>query len=212
MGLLAGHGLTHHLLRAARLWRCLSSSSSYAITMAATPIKMLKWARCASNSRLLIIVTTAGMTGASKVTDFLYLRPYLAGKLTITARSPAGGRQITWRWATNFSTSAGDRQDPWRSSAGALPVAVQSPDGDRQVIADPVIRAVQGHQNRPTSYRSRKIGIRQKSGKNRAVIAGFIIFWDVGLTQHRETSVRYLSLPVQWQLSWSSLHLDMLSP
>ena len=80
-----------------------------------------------------------------------------------------------------FSTSARDRRDPWRSSAGALAVAggqspgkmaiwgllrsvtVQSPAGDRQVIADTVIRAVQGHQNRAASYRCGNLKIRQKS-------------------------------------------------
>ena len=121
-----------------------ASSSSYSITMAATPIRMLKWASRWLNSRLLSIATTAGMTGESKVTNFLYLRPYLAGKLTITAWSPNGDRQITRGWSTDNrpisrhqpeidGTPGGHRWEPW-----------WSPAGDRQVIADRVIRAVQG--------------------------------------------------------------------
>ena len=103
MGLLESHGLTHHLLRvaSARWRRRLSSSSSCSsITMAATPIKMLKWASCCSNSRLPSIVTTAEMTGGRKVTDF-YTCAHIWGEgaddLTIAMRSPAGGRQITQR-------------------------------------------------------------------------------------------------------------------
>ena len=121
MGLLASHGLTHHLLHAARLRRCLSSSSSYSITMAATPIKMLKWARCASNSHLLSIVTTAGMTGASKVTDFLYLHPYLAGKLTITCPWPPDHLTVI-HWFLDIS---------WRSP-GPPAVIGRSPGGGRR--------------------------------------------------------------------------------
>ena len=105
MGLLASHGLTHHLLRVARArWRRrLSSSSSCSIiTMAATPIKMLKWASCCSNSRLPSIVTTAEMTGGSKVTDF-YTCAHIWG----------GG---------------------WRSLRDHLPVAGRSPNGDPPAI------------------------------------------------------------------------------
>ena len=93
MGLLTSHGLTHHLLRAgaARLRRCLSSSSSYSITMAATAIKMLKWASCWLNSRLFSIVTTAGMTGESKVADF-YTRAHI---WRVSWRSPNSDCQIT---------------------------------------------------------------------------------------------------------------------
>ena len=85
------------------------------------------------------------------------------------------------RKSTDFSILARDHSDPQWSSAGALavaagqspgkmaiwgllwPVTVQSPTGDRQGIADPVIRAVQGHQNRAASYRCANLKIRQKS-------------------------------------------------
>ena len=131
MGLLASHGLTHHLLRAARVRcrRCLASSSSCSsITMAATPTKMLKWASCCSNSRLPSIVTTAKMAGGSKVTDF-YTCAHIWGEgacdLTMATRSNAGGRQIIQRWSTahrpnsrhrpEIVGSPGDhRQEPWR--------------------------------------------------------------------------------------------------
>ena len=127
MGLLASHGLTHHLLRVARArWRrrLFSSSSWSIITMAATPIKMLKWASCCWNSRLHSIVTTAEMTGGSKVTDFYTCAYIWGGELTITPRSPAGGRQITQRWSTGNRTNCrhrpeiggspgGHRQEPW---------------------------------------------------------------------------------------------------
>ena len=106
MGLLESHGLTHHLLllrvACSSRWRRrrLACSSSSTITMAATPHRMLKWASCRSNSRLLNIVTTAEMTGGSKVTDF-YTCTHIWGRgcehLTMIMRSPAGGRQITQR-------------------------------------------------------------------------------------------------------------------
>ena len=55
----------------------------------------------------------------------LYLCPYLAGKLTITVRSPAGGRQITQGWSTGNwpisrhrpeidGTPGSHQQEPWR--------------------------------------------------------------------------------------------------
>ena len=190
MGLLASHGLTHHL-RAVRLRRCLSSSSSYSITMAATTIKMLKWARCCLNSRLLSIVTTAGMTGGSKVTDFYtcaHIWWVADDHCAITCRWQPDHPRVIHRQSTNFSTSAGDRRDPRRSSAGALavaagqsprkmaiwgllrPVTVRSPAGDRQVIADPVIRAVQGHQNWAATYQCANLEIRQKSCGHRRIL------------------------------------------
>ena len=110
MGLLASHGLTHHLLRVARArWRRrLSSSSSCSIiAMAATPIKMLKWASCYSNSRLPSILTTAEMTGGSKVTDFY------------TCAQTGGG---------------GGGRGGWRSLRDHLPVAGRSPNGDPPAI------------------------------------------------------------------------------
>ena len=132
MGLLARHGLTHHLLlrvaRSSHWRRRLACSSSSSITMAATPHMMLKWASCHSNSRLLNIVTTAEMTGGSKVTDF-YTCTHIWGRgcehLTMTMRSPAGGRQITQRWSTGNrpicrhqpeigGSPAGHRQEPER--------------------------------------------------------------------------------------------------
>ena len=115
MGLLASHCLTHHLFHAARLQRCLSSSSSNSITMVATPIKMLKWARCCSNSHLLSIVTTAGMTGGSKVTDFYtcaHMWWVADDHCAITCRWPPDHPKVIHRQLTDFSTSAGDRRDP----------------------------------------------------------------------------------------------------
>ena len=71
------------------------------------------------------------------------------------------------RQSTDLSTSTGDRREPCRASAGppamaagqspgklaicslVRPITVRVPDGDRQAIADPVITAVQGHDNRP---------------------------------------------------------------
>ena len=96
------YGFTHHLLLLLRVacssrWRCrrLACSSSSTITMAATPHSMLKWASCRSNACLLNIVTTAEMTGGSKVTDF-YTCTHIWGRgcehLTMIVRSPAGGR------------------------------------------------------------------------------------------------------------------------
>ena len=99
---------------------------------------------------------------------------------------------IQWQ-STDLSTSTGDRREPCRASAGppamaagqspgklavcslVRPITVRVPDGDRQATADPVLTAVQGHENRPAICRCRKIGIRQKSAKNLVVTAGFII-------------------------------------
>ena len=50
------------------------------------------------------------------------------------------------------------------------PVTVQSPTGDRQVITEPVIRAVQGHQNRAATYRCANLAIRQKSCGHRQIL------------------------------------------
>ena len=196
MGLLASHGLTHHLLRVARArWRRrLSSSSSCSInTMAATPIKMLKWATCCSNSRLPSIVTTAEMTGGSKVTDF-YTCAHIWGEgggaddhYVITCRWPADHPTVIHRQSNEFSTSARDRREPRQSSAGALavaagqspgkmticslllPVTVRLPAGDRQQITDPVITVVQGHENRPATYRCANLEIRQKSASHSSI-------------------------------------------
>ena len=46
-------------------------------------------------------------------------------------------------------------------------MAEQSPGGSRQATAGWLYDIVQGQENRPTSYRSRKIGIRQKSSGHR---------------------------------------------
>ena len=64
------------------------------------------------------------------------------------------------------------RQSPGKMAIWGLlrPVTVQSPAGDRQVIADPVIRAVQGHQNRAASYRCANLKIRQKSCGRRILV------------------------------------------
>ena len=50
-----------------------------------------------------------------------------------------------------------------------LPVTVRLPAGDRQEIADPVITAVQGHENRPATYRCANLEIRQKSAGHRSI-------------------------------------------
>ena len=217
MGLLASHGLTHHLLRVARarwLRRLSSSSSCSIITMAATPIKMLKWASCCSNSHLPSIVTTAEMTGGSKVTDFYTCIHIWGGGAddyyVVTCRWPADHPKVIHRQSHELSTSATDRQQPRRSSAGALavaarqsqgkiticglllPVTVRLPAGDRQEIADPVITAVQGHENRPVTYRCANLEIRQKSGKNPPVTARFTSHWDVGLTVQDRFQVKSL--------------------
>ena len=96
------------------------------------------------------------------------------------------------RQSTDLSTSAGDRREPCRASAGApavaagqspgklvicslvRPVTVRVPDGDRQAIADPVITVLQGHENRPAIYQCAKIEIQQKSAKNPWITARFI--------------------------------------
>ena len=76
------------------------------------------------------------------------------------------------------------RQSPGKMTICGLllPVTVRLPAGDRQEIADPVITAVQGHENRPVTYRCANLEIRQKSGKNLPVTARFTLYWDVGLT------------------------------
>ena len=67
-------------------------------------------------------------------------------------------------------------QSPGKLAVCSLvrPITVRVPNGDRQATADPVLTAVQGHENRLAICRCRKIGIRQKSAKNLAVTAGFI--------------------------------------
>ena len=107
----------------------------------------------------------------------LYLHPYLVGKLTITARSPAGegdppaiDRFLDIGWRSTGPPAVIGRSPGKMAIWGLLqPVTVQSPTGDRQVIADPVIRMVQGHQNRAAST---DVQILQ-SGKNPAATAGF---------------------------------------
>ena len=62
-----------------------------------------------------------------------------------------------------------------------LPVIVRLPGGDRPEIAETVITAVQGHENRPITCRCANLEIRQKSGKNRPGTARFMFYWDVSL-------------------------------
>ena len=127
MGLLESHGRTHHLLllRVACSRRRLACSSSSAITMAATPHRMLKRASWRSNSCLLNIVTTAEMAGEKHDDRLLYMRPYLGEggeNRTMIVRSPAGGRKITRRWS-----------DGNRPICGHRPEIARSPDGHRQI-------------------------------------------------------------------------------
>ena len=68
------------------------------------------------------------------------------------------------------------------------PITVRVPDGDRQAIADPVITAVQGHENQPAIYRCAKIEIRQKSAKNPGIAAGFI---KLVMSHHLQPSLLY---------------------
>ena len=67
-------------------------------------------------------------------------------------------------------------QSPGKMAICSLvrPITVRVPDGDRQAIADPVITALQGHENRPAIYRCAKIEIRQKLAKNPWITARFI--------------------------------------
>ena len=60
-------------------------------------------------------------------------------------------------------------------------MAEQSPGDDRQVTTGQVYDFVQGQENQPVTYRSRKIGIRQKSGQNLAATAWFMFNWDLDL-------------------------------
>ena len=129
----------------------------------------------------------------------LYLHPYLGEGVrtsdddyAITCRWPADHPTVIHRQLTDLSTSAGDRREPCRASAGApamaagqspgklaicslvRPITMRVPDGDRQAIADPVITVLQDHENRPAIYRCAKIEIRQKSAKNPWIAARFI--------------------------------------
>ena len=123
--------------------------------------------------------------------QLLYLRPYLGrgadDHSAITCRWPADHPTVIHRQSNKLSTSARDRREPRQSSAGALavaagqspgkmaicglllPVTVRLPAGDRQEIADPVITAVQGHENRPATYRCANLKIQQKSGGHRSI-------------------------------------------
>ena len=62
------------------------------------------------------------------------------------------------------------------------PITVRVPDGDRQVIADPVITALQGHENRPAIYRCAKIEIRQKIGEKSTDHRSIYKACDVGFS------------------------------
>ena len=131
MGLLASHGLTHHvlLLRVAcsSRWRRrrLACSSSSTITMAATPHRMLKWASCRSNSCLLNIVTTLQKWQVKQGDRLLYLHPYLGEGVwtsdddcAITCRWLPDHPTVIQQQSTYLSTSTGDRREPCRASAG----------------------------------------------------------------------------------------------
>ena len=206
MGLLASHGLTHHLLllrvACSSRWRCrrLECFSSSTITMAATPHRMLKWASCHSNSCLLNTVTTAEVTGEARWPTFIPARIFgrggvniwrwLCDHLQVAARSPNGDPAAIYRFVNinrrlggalpGIGRSPGDgrRRDPGKLSVCSLvrPITMWVPDSDRQETADPVLTAVQGHENWPAICRCRKIGIRQKSAKNLAVTTRFIKF------------------------------------
>ena len=97
-----------------------------------------------------------------------------------TSEAPGDGRTVTKRWTADDrrihcrpavidKTPGGHRRDIGGVSADNFvicrenrPVAKQSPGGGRQATAGWFYDIVQGQENRPTSYRSRKIGIRQK--------------------------------------------------
>ena len=131
----------------------------------------------------------------------LYLCPYLGGGgwrsddgYAITCQWPVDHPTVIHQPLTELSTSARDRREPRRSSAGALaaaagqnmgkmaicglllPVIVQLPGGDRPEIAEPVITAVQGHENRPVTCRCANLEIRQKSGTNPLVTERFMFY------------------------------------
>ena len=100
---------------------------------------------------------------------------------------PYSHQTVNSGWPQDSLSSSGNRQGPWRSPPGPraivagtsaenfvicrenLPVAAQSPGGDRQATAGWLYDIVQGQENRPTSYRSRKIGIRQKLSRHRRI-------------------------------------------
>ena len=96
-----------------------------------------------------------------------------AGALLGIGRSPSGGRQTEPGKTGHLQLSSAD--------------TVRVPDGDRQAIADPVITALQGHENRPAIYRCAKIEIRQKSAKNPQITARFIELVTSALAVDQET-------------------------
>ena len=121
----------------------------------------------------------------------LYLHPYLGEGVwtsdddyVITCRWPADHPTVIHRQSTDLLTSAGDRREPCRASAGAPAVAAGQSPGKLAIcslvrpitmrVPDPVITALQGHENRPAIYRCAKIEIRQKSAKNPRITARFI--------------------------------------
>ena len=104
---------------------------------------------------------------------------------------------IGWKiLAALHRTPSGDRRESGRSPPGHLrdiaenlviwgwnwPMAEQSPGGDHQVTTGWVYNFVQGQENWPATYGSRKIGIWQKSGQNLAATTQFMFNWDLGFT------------------------------
>ena len=167
--------------------RCrLACSSSSTITMVATPHRMLKWESCHSNSCLLNIVTTAEMTGEARWPTFIpapifggggvNIWRWLCDHLLVAARSPDGDPAAIDRFVDidrrspgalpDIGKSPGDGRRIEPGKTGCLQVSladhhVRVPGGDRQATAEPVLTAVQGHENRPAIWRCRKIETEQ---------------------------------------------------
>ena len=203
MGLLASQGLTHHLLSWAQLRCCLFSSSSYSITMAATPIRMLKWASSWLNSCLLSIVTTAGMTGENKVTDFytcvhIWWANWrsLRDHLMVTPRWPAGGlpaiaRFIASGWRSTglpsvIAGSPGDRcpDVAWKfGHLGLIPVSGRT--AARQWSASDRWLSYQNGSRSSKSAGELLILKISKSARHPMDIRGIQFNWDVGINDAR---------------------------
>ena len=104
-------------------------------------------------------------------------------------RWPHGHQKVNGRWSQDSLSSGGDWQDPRRSPPGLRTIVTGTPAWhwpkilsfpDRisrwlnslpaaagQATAGWLYDIVQGQENWPMSYRSRKIGIRQKSSGHR---------------------------------------------
>ena len=95
-----------------------------------------------------------------------------------------GQRSSGARRSSAEALAAAAGQNTGKMAIGGLPllVIVRLPGGDRPEIAETVIAAVQGHENRPITCRCANLEIRQKSGKNRPGTARFMFCWDVSFS------------------------------